>query len=307
MSSFGRRAWGDDEEDDILPRRRVGPVDPATGIREVTDYKRKPSGELVKLLIREKVHTVRVRRSAAAEERRNWEKFGDVVGSKDESNITIQTQDVVNIEQPSHSAMNEEESNKQMAAGLTSFWEKQQMRKLNRIQGVEEDAPSAFGRGGLFRGIPGESGPDGAGGKYVPPSRRFGGGDGGPGSKPSYMQEDDKLTLRITNISELTEEDELRELCCSFGLVSRVYLAKDKATGENKGFAYVTFRTREDAARAHEGMQGIGMHHLILSVDYAKPRVQEGGGEQRVFRSGYGQKLAQDTTRTVSYASNLTR
>eukprot|EP00968_Pinguiococcus_pyrenoidosus_P026466 scaffold7092_cov262-Pinguiococcus_pyrenoidosus.AAC.26 len=100
-----RRAWGDDEDDDVLPRRREGPVDPQTGIREVVDYKRKSNGDVVKVLIKEKVYTVRLKRSPAVEERRNWEKFGDVVGSKDESNITIQTSDVVNIEVSAISAI----------------------------------------------------------------------------------------------------------------------------------------------------------------------------------------------------------
>lgn len=41
-----------------------------------------------------------------------------------------------------------------------------------------------------------------------------------------------------------------------FGHVTRVFLAKDRETGKAKGFAFVSFADRSDAARACEKMDG---------------------------------------------------
>jgi translation initiation factor 3 subunit G len=54
------------------------------------------------------------------------------------------------------------------------------------------------------------------------------------------------------------------------GRVTRVFLAKDRETGRAKGFAFVSFADRSDAARACEKMDGVGYGHLILRVEFAK-------------------------------------
>lgn len=41
-----------------------------------------------------------------------------------------------------------------------------------------------------------------------------------------------------------------------YGRVTRVYLAKDRETGRAKGFAFISFEDRTDAARACEKMDG---------------------------------------------------
>jgi len=45
----------------------------------------------------------------------------------------------------------------------------------------------------------------------------------------------------VTNLSEDTREDDLRELCRRFGPIQRVFLAKDRHSGLSRGFAFVTF------------------------------------------------------------------
>nr|XP_025037799.1 eukaryotic translation initiation factor 3 subunit G [Pelodiscus sinensis] len=82
---------------------------------------------------------------------------------------------------------------------------------------------------------------------------------------------DDNATIRVTNLSEDTRETDLQELFRPFGSISRIYLAKDKTTGQSKGFAFISFHRREDAARAIAGVSGFGYDHLILSVEWAKP------------------------------------
>lgn len=48
---------------------------------------------------------------------------------------------------------------------------------------------------------------------------------------------DDNATIRVTNLSEDTRETDLQELFRPFGSISRIYLAKDKNTGQSKVIA----------------------------------------------------------------------
>ncbi|MBN3297630.1 EIF3G factor, partial [Amia calva] len=106
-------------------------------------------------------------------------------------------------------------------------------------------------------------------GKYVPPSLRDGSTRRGESMQPN-RRADDNATIRVTNLSEDTRETDLQELFRPFGSISRIYLAKDKNTGQSKGFAFISFHRREDAARAIAGVSGFGYDHLILNVEWAK-------------------------------------
>ncbi|EXJ90551.1 eukaryotic translation initiation factor 3 subunit G [Capronia coronata CBS 617.96] len=109
------------------------------------------------------------------------------------------------------------------------------------------------------------------GSSYVPPHLRKGATGAGAGERMGGKYErDDLATLRVTNVSEMAEENELRDLFERFGRVTRVFLAKDRDTGRAKGFAFISFVDRADAARACEKMDGFGYRHLILRVEFAK-------------------------------------
>lgn len=112
--------------------------------------------------------------------------------------------------------------------------------------------------------------PAGPGGKgvYVPPSQRPGRSGGGA----SMYERDDTATLRVTNISENTREDDLRELFRPFGPISRCYLALDKVTGLARGFAFINYLRREDAQTAIDNLNRHAYDHLILQVEWAEPR-----------------------------------
>lgn len=62
----------------------------------------------------------------------------------------------------------------------------------------------------------------------------------GPGEGRSHQlpllahPADDNATIRVTNLSEDTRETDLQELFRPFGSISRIYLAKDKTTGQSK-------------------------------------------------------------------------
>lgn len=158
--------------------------------------------------------------------------------------------------------------------------------------GSQADGDDLAGRQGATEGTAGA----GKKGSYVPPALR---GDRGAregdrmgGSK--YGERDDLATLRVTNVSggfvgglmgvitkvkankfpiqvsEMAEENELRDMFERFGRVTRVFLAKDRDTGLAKGFAFISFADRSDAVKACAKMDGFGFKHLILRVEFAK-------------------------------------
>lgn len=60
----------------------------------------------------------------------------------------------------------------------------------------------------------------------------------------------------MAQVSEFTEEQDLRDIFSRFGHVTRVFLAKDRETGRAKGFAFVSFADRDDARVACEKVDG---------------------------------------------------
>ncbi|RWW73735.1 hypothetical protein BHE74_00018357, partial [Ensete ventricosum] len=82
---------------------------------------------------------------------------------------------------------------------------------------------------------------------YVPPSMRAGAARSGTEMKCR----NDENSVRITNLSEDTQEPDLLELIDAFGPVTRIYVAMDqKKTGVSRGFGFINFVNREDAERA---------------------------------------------------------
>jgi hypothetical protein len=100
---------------------------------------------------------------------------------------------------------------------------------------------------------------------------RFGAGRGaGESMGCPGGSRDDLPTLRVTNISEDTQENDLRELFGGFGRVARVYVGRDRETGAGKGFAFVSFEERANAQKAIEKVHGKGYDNLILSVQWSR-------------------------------------
>ncbi|CAH0627190.1 unnamed protein product [Chrysodeixis includens] len=107
--------------------------------------------------------------------------------------------------------------------------------------------------------------------KYVAPYLRDGGATRGTGREPPGARRDDATAIRISNLSNFAVEADLDDLVKGFGPVQKLYLAKEKSTGHCKGFAYVHFKFRADAAKAIQTLNGHGYDHLILNVEWSKP------------------------------------
>lgn len=84
------------------------------------------------------------------------------------------------------------------------------------------------------------------------------------------LRRDDANTIRISNLGEDVTEDDVRLLVESFGMVSRVYVARDHDQQRCKGFAFVTFFDRNRAEAAIAKLDGFGYDSLILQVDFAR-------------------------------------
>jgi len=126
------------------------------------------------------------------------------------------------------------------------------------MQPVGEDGAAGGGLGaGGDDDAPTKEGGLGAGGSsYVPPHMRKGAGASAGERMGGKYERDDLATLRVTNVSEFAEEQDLREIFERFGRVTRVFLAKDRETGRAKGFAFISFQERSDAAKACEKIDG---------------------------------------------------
>lgn len=281
-NSWGEMKWGDqdgdDAEDDSKESKQgqifITPPD-KDGIKTITELSVDENGKTTKTVRKVKQIKQMARVNKHILERRRWKKFGDCTGFPPgpEDNVTYISHEVINLQlkpRKREEAQEEEDdpfsklkdsSNSIVVCrhcGETGHWTLKCPKRDTIVpKGQTPDT---------VKEIPKQQ--DESGGRYVPPSRRGGGGAVGGGSD----RHDDSGTIRVTNISADTTEDDLRELFRRFGHTSRIYLAKDRATGESRGFAFITYTDRSSAQKAIDRLDGHGYANLILRVEFAKPR-----------------------------------
>jgi len=258
------------------------------GLKTVTEYKHNDDGKLVKVIRTFRIEKVHLSKSIA--KRKMWKKFGaaatDPPGPNPSNTIVAEEvfmQFVLNKDNEQQKAEEEDDPLKKLKNQkivscrickgdhwTTKCPYKDTLQPLQ--EKLEEGAkkPEIPPVGGGPAGTPAKV----TGGKYVPPVMRDG-GNRGKGESMMSNRKDEAATIRVTNLSEDTRESDLQELFRPFGPISRIYLAKDKATGQSKGFAFINFHRREDASRAIQGVSGFGYDHLILHVEWAKPSTQD--------------------------------
>ena len=132
---------------------------------------------------------------------------------------------------------------------------------------------------------PGSDGPGGdkaggGAGGYVPPSRRAG-ATASEGDSMNRRREEN--SVRVSNLSEDTREQDLQELFRPFGPVTRIYVAFNRETGESRGFAFVNFVNKDDGQRAIDRLDGFGYDNLILRVEWPR-RERRGDKNVKGFR-----------------------
>jgi len=292
-SRLGRN-WADvDEEDDedvVVDAGSKGarcfetPLD-EYGIKTVIEYKER-DGKTYKVTKRVKQTTVTKWSNQEMEERKNMEKFGKAKTNNpvEEASHVVRSEEDVNIEvckkQIQLSQANDAED-KFLEEALKNcenlFKEKKVWTDINRDKQINRDQTADPPAAGAAK--PNEAAPaaDAAAAtdkntpaKYVPPSIRA--AAGGKGGGKGDLAQQQEASLRITNLSEDVKEGDLQDLFGQFGRLQRVYLAKDMNTHLSKGFAFVTYYSREDGQKAMNKLNGHGYDNLILQVQWAKPR-----------------------------------
>jgi cold-inducible RNA-binding protein len=84
--------------------------------------------------------------------------------------------------------------------------------------------------------------------------------------------------LYVGNLSFNTGSDSLRQAFEQYGAVTDVHLVTDRATGQPRGFGFVTMGTNEAAQAAIAGMNGQSLDGRALRVNEAEERSGGGGG-----------------------------
>ncbi|KAF2002217.1 eukaryotic translation initiation factor-like protein 3 subunit G [Amniculicola lignicola CBS 123094] len=274
----GRTDWADedDEESSVqLPPTSI--TKNKDGTETIITYTIRDDGKKIKTTRRIKKTTVKTEVNPRVAERKHWAKFGAEKGKPlgPQTDTTSVAENIVFRPVAAWKASTEDKSEtEKKKANL-----KDAKIKCRICSGDHWTTKCPFKdtmtpEGGaapadLADDEPEKAGGLGAGGSsYVPPHLR---GRGGAGEKMGGKYErDDLATLRVTNVSEFAEEQDLRDMFSRYGHVTRVFLAKDRETGKAKGFAFVSYADRMDAEKACEKMDGYGFGHLILRVEFAK-------------------------------------
>jgi translation initiation factor 3 subunit G len=216
----------------------------------------------------------------AQDRRSSWHKFGDAATERSTDAITGQALEEIPFERIRPQKQTHEEKNKQpdfqtaMAGTDKSMivgslrdmlYKKRMERQLLAAKGLiaAPERPPEEGDGGSSLPTAGTKS-----GNWVPSSVRT----RGAGESDSMQKRRDENSVRVTNLSEDTGEADLNDLFGPFGPIQRIFIAKDRETGESRGFAFVNFVYREDAQRAIDKLDGHGYDNLILSVSWAAPR-----------------------------------
>ncbi|OQD74134.1 hypothetical protein PENDEC_c012G06876 [Penicillium decumbens] len=284
MSKLGNRAdWADDEEFDdpsALPPQQV--ITNKDGTKTVISYRFNDDNKKVKVTRRIKTSVVREHVNPQVAERRSWAKFGLEKGHPpgptfDTTSVgeNIVFRPSINWKAQAKEAekdggekgsMKDQLKDKKVKCRICSGEHftarcpfKDTMAPVEEATGGAEGATEEDKTGTLGAGS----------GGYVPPHMRKGGAAAGE-KMGGRFEKDDLATLRVTNVSELAEEQEMRDLFERFGRVTRVFLARDRETQRAKGFAFISYADRADAQLACDKMDGFGYRHLILRVEFAK-------------------------------------
>jgi len=281
-----RQDWADDEELDEAVNELPPPQTTSNkdGTKTTISWRFNDDGKKVKTTRRIRLTTHKEVVNPRVAERKQWKKFG--LSAKDVAGPASDTTSVGEniIFRPSTNWRKDAKEEKTEAGSMK---DKLKDKKVKcRICGQEHFtarcpfkdtmAPVGEETAGAESGAGPADASDAPGGlgsgksSYVPPHLRGAAAGSGDRMGGGKYERDDLATLRVTNVSEMAEEQELRDMFERFGRVTRVFLAKDRETGLAKGFAFISFQDRSDAAKACEKMDGFGFKHLILRVEFAK-------------------------------------
>ena len=260
---YSRTDWAEEEDEDSLALPQQTITKNKDGTETIVTYTLREDGKKIKTTRRIKKTVIKTVVNPRVAERKQWAKFGQEKGKPlgPQTDTTSVAENIVFRPMANWKASTEDKSeDAKKKANLKDakikcricsgdHWTTKCPFKDTMAPEGADAAPADMGSDAP------DPGSLGAGGSsYVPPHLR---GRGGAGEKMGgKFERDDLATLRVTNVSEFAEEQDLRDMFSRFGHVTRVFLAKDRETGRAKGFAFVSYADRTDAAKACEKMDG---------------------------------------------------
>ncbi|XP_017874792.1 PREDICTED: eukaryotic translation initiation factor 3 subunit G-B [Drosophila arizonae] len=252
-------SWADEVEADYVDGLPPSKEHVDGDYKHVTEYKFNDEGKKIKVVRSFKIEKKIVSRAVA--KRRNWTKFGDSKLDKPGPNsYTTKVADEILMNymgsKDFEHAQDPLDASKPIAKCRICNGEHWSVKCP--YKGTSMDIESK-----AIAAATAAVGESNKAGKYVPPFLK----EGAKG-----RERDDSSAVRISNLSESMTEDDLEELVKKIGPHTKMYLAREKNSGLCKGFAYVHFKYRKDAAEAIEILNGHGYDHLILSVEWSKPQ-----------------------------------
>jgi len=260
--------WGDQDEFDEYDAKDLNQItteekqDPDGTIHKtIVEFRTNEKGQQMKVIKKVALRKVVVKISKRVEQRKKWKKFGECSGINGPEPGITSVGDEISIEPVKQEGKEDKLKVKTKEfAGMCRICQGDHYTMKCPYKDKPGLAPN-------FKETtePEENVGTSSKGVYVPPGMR---GKEGDSMRPG--RRDEGATVRVTNLSEDVKESDLQDLFRSFGKISRIYLAKDKHTGLSKGFAFINFEYREDAARAIEKLSRFGYDHLILNVEWAK-------------------------------------
>ena len=81
------------------------------------------------------------------------------------------------------------------------------------------------------------------------------------------------VRIYVGNLAKSTTQAEINTLFATAGAVTSVELVMDKASGQSKGFAFVSMPDQADADKAISMFNAYSLADNTLKVNVAKPRV----------------------------------
>lgn len=260
------KSWADDVEE--LEDQGIEETVDDEGVRTVTQITTNEDGKKVKIVRKFRRVEKRTLVNHQVAERKTWAKFGAEKNSKpgpNKATTTVGENVTLKIHPGSKAAETEQQeqvknplAGKKVKCRLCQgehFTTKCPYREVLQSVGIEDVNPDDVPPAGAAAAQPGA--------KYVPPHRTGGG-------ESMTRTRDDLPTLRVTNVSEDATDDDLRDLFSRFGRVHRVYIGRDRETGQGKGYAFVSFEDRAVAERAMQKVHGMGYDNLILNCQDRK-------------------------------------
>jgi translation initiation factor 3 subunit G len=284
MSKVAARTtdWADDNEDEevvALPAPQI--TKNKDGTETIVSYRIDDSGKKIKTTRRIRKTVIKQVVNPRVAERKHWAKFGEEKGKAagPQTDTTSIAENIVFRPQVNWKSAQAQDQNpiEQKKASLKDtkikcricsgeHWtSKCPFKDTMAPEGEPGAGPGSVGGDDDVGG----AGSLGAGGSsYVPPHLRGKSGVSGEKMGGGKYERDDLATLRVTNVSEFAEEQDLRDMFSRFGHVTRVFLAKDRETGRAKGFAFVSYADRSDAQIACEKMDGCKCSCSPLHLTY---------------------------------------